>query len=111
MTIEKFNKIVTSQIAACSNMLVTKGKEYAPETSDEIIADRLLHFKKVAAIMSTTPEIALLGMLSKHIVSVSDMCTDKKAHPLEKWDEKITDSINYLLILRALVEEENHGQN
>ena len=26
-------------------------------------------------------------------------------YPLEKWDEKISDSINYLLILRAIVEE------
>jgi len=27
-------------------------------------------------------------------------------HSKEQWDEKITDSINYFLILRAIVEEE-----
>ena len=45
-------------------------------------------------------------MLAKHIVSVSDMCTDGKKYKRDRWIEKITDSINYLLILRAVVEEE-----
>ncbi len=107
-----FNKVVQEQSERCLSILCNKGMEYAPNASMENdTSDRLEHFKKAAAIMSTTPKVALLGMLSKHIVSVSDMCTDKKEHSLEKWDEKITDSINYLLILRALVEEENHGQN
>jgi glyoxylate utilization-related uncharacterized protein len=109
MTIEKFNNAVNEQMKVCTNMLVTKGKEYAPNTSDEIVTDRLEHFKKAAAIMNTTPKMALLGMMSKHIVSVSDMCTDKKSYPIDKWNEKITDSINYLLILRAMVEEEQEG--
>ena len=106
------------------NILTGKGLEYAPDAAKEKgpelaplgyeknsatkNADRLAHFKKAAAIMSTTPKAALLGMLSKHIVSVSDMCTDNRNYPIEKWDEKITDSINYLLILRAIVEEEKH---
>ena len=34
------------------------------------------------------------------------MCTDGKKYKRDRWIEKITDSINYLLILRAVVEEE-----
>ena len=34
-----------------------------------------------------------------------------KSFPKEQWDEKITDSINYLLILRAIVEEETHEED
>lgn len=112
MTVDLFNKAVLDQMDKCSSMLTRKGVEYAPgamETSSN--EDRLLHFKKAAAIMSATPKVALLGMLSKHIVSVSDMCTDNKTYSIEKWDEKITDSINYLLILRAMVEEEKNEQN
>lgn len=127
MTIETFNTIVHEQINTCTNMLIGKGLEYAPgataksedtklpvplgyeKTSPTESKDRLAHFKKAAAIMSATPKAALLGMLSKHIVSVSDMCTDNRDYPIEKWNEKITDSINYLLILRAIVEEEQHG--
>lgn len=112
MNMFNFNAVVKEQSERCLSMLCNKGIEYAPNASMENdMSDRLEHFKKAAAIMSSTPKIALLGMLSKHIVSVSDMCTDKKEYPIEKWDEKITDSINYLLILRAMVEEENHGQN
>lgn len=112
MDMFSFNKTVKEQSERCLSILCDKGIEYAPNASMENnTSDRLEHFKKAAAIMSATPKIALLGMLSKHIVSVSDMCTDSKSYPIEKWDEKITDSINYLLILRAMVEEENHEQN
>lgn len=118
MTIKDFDAAVHTQIGLCESMLVSKGQEYAADVyttenslvKDQSEPDRLLHFKKVAAIMNTTPKVALLGMLSKHIVSVSDMCTNKNTrYSLEKWGEKITDSINYLLILRAIVEEEQHG--
>ena len=44
-------------------------------------------------------------MLSKHLVSVADMVGSRQSYPLTQWNEKITDSINYLLILRAIVEE------
>lgn len=123
MTMKDFNTVVHMQIGLCENLLTSKGKEYATaaytgdSTEKAIVTgrpepDRLLHFKKAAAIINATPKEALLGMLSKHIVSVSDMCTDKETcYTLEKWEEKITDSINYLLILRAIVEEEQRGQN
>jgi hypothetical protein len=44
-----------------------------------------------------------MGMLSKHLISVSDMCMDEQQYSKEQWDEKITDSINYFLILCAIV--------
>lgn len=107
MKIDAFNKAVKEQLLTCESMLITKGEEYAPDAE----IDRLAHFKKAAAIINSTPKAALLGMLTKHLVSVSDMCVDGRQYTLERWNEKITDSINYLLILRALVEEEQHGQN
>lgn len=119
MTIEQFNTIIRDQVNTCTETLTGKGHEYSPntflgteETDGQLSfiqsSDRLAHFKKAAAIMSTTPKAALLGMLSKHLVSVSDMCVDGRKYPMERWNEKITDSINYLLILRAIVEEEQH---
>ena len=61
--------------------------------------------------MISSPKAALMGMLSKHLISISDMCTDERQYSREQWDEKITDSINYFLILRALVEEESNEEN
>lgn len=47
-------------------------------------------------------------MMSKHVVSLYDMCYSTLLHfDMEQWDEKkITDCINYLILLKALVKEE-----
>lgn len=106
MKIDVFNKVVKEQLLTCENLLIGKGHEYAPDAVDENNVDRLAHFKKAAAIIGGTPKEALLGMLAKHLVSISDMCTDGHAYTKDRWTEKITDSINYLLLLKAVVEEE-----
>ena len=55
-----------------------------------------------------TPQRALAGMLAKHIVSLYDMCFAEEAvYPMDTWDEKITDSLNYLFLLKAIVKEEH----
>lgn len=108
MKISTFNKVVKEQLETCEKLLIGKGYEYAPDAVDENSVDRLAHFKKAAVIIGGTPKEALLGMLTKHLVSVSDMCVDGREYSIERWSEKITDSINYLLILRALIEEDKH---
>lgn len=99
MKLDRFNKIVRDQVEHSLVVLAEKGKEYS--LSD----DRLDHFKDAAAEQEMTPRQALWGMASKHIASLSGMCRNGSSS-MELWDEKITDSINYLLLLRALVEEE-----
>ncbi len=99
MKLEKFSKIIHEQINRSLDTLDIKAKEYATE-------DRLHNFKTAAALHGCTPEKALAGMMAKHTVSVYDMCNSGEEYPLDLWDEKITDSINYLLLLRAIVEEE-----
>ena len=111
MIINEFNDVVIGQMERCKSLLVTKGNEYAPEAMSNVEIDRLAHFKKAATLMRTTPKIALMGMLVKHYISIMDMCLDEGDYPIEQWDEKITDSINYLLILRAIVEEAQHEKD
>ena len=111
MIINEFNDVVIGQMERCKMLLITKGNEYAPEAMENIKIDRLAHFKKAAMLMSTTPQIALMGMLVKHYISIMDMCLDEGDYLIEQWDEKITDSINYLLILRAIVEEAQHEKD
>lgn len=102
---EEFNDIVTKQMKKCWETLFNKGNEYTMQ------GDRLSHFKKAAAVMDSTPKAALFGMLAKHLVSVSDMCLSNGKYHKEIWSEKITDSISYLLILAAIVEEEQFEQD
>ena len=106
MKTDIFNKVIEEQLLTCKNILCQKGLEYTPNAIAETSADRLAAFKKAATIIEGTQKEALLGMLSKHLVSISDMCVDGKEYSVERWTEKITDSINYLLILRAMIEEE-----
>lgn len=100
MQLERFNKVVSDQLQYTEALLKIKGAEYV-KTSD-----RLAAFKKAGALQNETPKQALFGMLAKHLVSISDMCSSDTDEPRERWIEKITDSINYLILLRALVEEE-----
>lgn len=99
MQTEQFEKIIESQIERCRNTLVTKAVEYATE-------DRLHNFRVAAELAGTTPRQALAGMMAKHTVSIYDMCNAYKDYPEDMWDEKIGDHLNYLLLLRAVVEEE-----
>lgn len=101
MTTKEFNRLVIKQIERSLITLETKGDGYAMD-------DRLDHFKRAAAMMGTTPEMALMGMASKHFISVAKLCQETaqgKVSPLATWDEKIGDAVNYLLILAALIRE------
>ena len=104
MTTETFESIISAQIVNCETILCSKAKEYAT-------ADRLHNFKIAGALQGISPVQALMGMMAKHTVSVANMCMSGEEYPQELWDEKITDSINYLLLLSALVREENNEGN
>ena len=105
MKIKTFNDIVQGQLEHCTRLLTGKGHEYAEGAEADEQIDRLAHFKKAAALQDETPEQAAFGMLAKHLVSISDMVSSGEMYSLSQWNEKITDSINYLLIIRAIVEE------
>lgn len=56
-----------------------------------------------------TPVGALSGMMCKHTVSIYDLINgyeEGRAIEPELWDEKIIDSINYLILLRAALYED-----
>ena len=98
MTAERFDKLTQEQVWRSTHVLCGKAKEYATE-------DRLHNFKVAAALEGITQEQALAGMMAKHTVSVYDMCRSGEKYPIALWEEKITDSINYLLLLNAMVRE------
>lgn len=97
----QFNEIVEAQIKRCTDVLVKKADEYAVDE------DRLHNFKVAANLQAIPYRAALSGMMAKHTVSVYDMCNNSWSNfSMDLWNEKITDSINYLLLLRAMVQEE-----
>lgn len=84
MTQNEFNVVLEQQYRKCADMLAHKKKEY---TGDRI--DRLNAFKIAASLQGCTPKAALAGMMSKHVVSLYDMCYSSLLQfDLEQWDEK-----------------------
>lgn len=100
MNVQKFNEVVAAQVKMSTDILCVKAKEYAAAE------DRLHNFKTAAALEGLTPRQALAGMMAKHTVSVYDMCWSSNDFPMAMWDEKITDHINYLLLLKAVIVED-----
>lgn len=101
MNNQKFMEIVNEQLDYCKSLLNVKVAEYNADQQD-----RLDSFKKAAALQHVTPKQALAGMMCKHTVSIYDMCSAGE-YSSDKWTEKITDSINYLLLLKAMVNEDD----
>lgn len=96
-----FNQHLKYMQESTISTLISKAKEYATD-------DTLHNFKVAAQVERTTPTAALGGMMAKHTVSVYDMIHDSTqgiSHPLALWEEKLKDSINYLYLLWALVNE------
>lgn len=99
MNNKEFEKVVDEQLFLCKNVLCDKSKEY------DFGDDRLHSFKVAANLLKTTPEEALLGYLTKHIMSIYDMVPEVNNFTYEKFSEKITDAMNYLLLLKGLLYE------
>ena len=97
---KEFNDLIAARLNYCLETLGTKAVEYATE-------DRLHNFRTAAALQGVTMSQALAGMMAKHSVSIFDMCWDERVLPMHKWHEKITDHINYLLLLEAIITEED----
>ena len=117
MTPEHFDWAVERRIRKIRAVLSNKGKEYASET------DRMHNFKVAARFDGSTPERALWGMLLKHLVSVKDQVDALDRLPVDhmpdlpRWQEKLGDAINYLVLLEGLIWErvdrefDHHIQN
>ena len=101
MNNDEFTQVVTEQLNYCQSLLIKKGDEYDRKTDD-----RLHTFKIAGALQGEKPMQALGGMMAKHTISIYDLIKENNLDE-NLWAEKITDHINYLLLLKALVKEEN----
>lgn len=92
-----FENVAKDQFSTCLDILTMKAREYATD-------DRLHNFKIAAALRDVTQVQALAGMMAKHTVSIYDMSNLPYAE-MDTWAEKITDHINYLILLKAVLVE------
>lgn len=101
MKSQDFDKIVEHRCQKIKSILASKAKEYATE-------DRLHNFKRAAVFMNKTPATVCWGFAMKHFTSVADIVDDVQSGkyiPMGLLEEKIGDSINYLILLEAILKE------
>jgi len=104
MNPQEFNKVLKTRIELTKKVLAYKSGEYSTKT------DKLHNFKRAGQMQNCSSAKALIGMWTKHIVSILDIVDniekDDSYHPSPALlEEKIGDAINYLILLEALIKE------
>ena len=104
MDTRTFDAVVDMQLLDCLQTLRNKAEEYATD------GDRLHNFKVAAHLQHVMPRRALSGMMAKHVISIFDMCASDAEYSDALWNEKIKDTINYCLLLKAIIQEEKQKE-
>ena len=100
MTPKEFNSLVTNVQTECLKVLYEKEKQYGSKE------DRLIQFKVAAGLTNKSQVQALGGMMAKHTTKLYMMMDDTSGFmDTEAWDEVITDHINYLYLLKGVLED------
>lgn len=108
MTRDEFREFANDWMDTCLDVLHRKGERYTGGM------DRLAHFKQAGIALGVAPEVALLGMWIKHIISTINMTFDLQMEEKIDWDywrEVLVDMTNYSTLLAALVWERTHPED
>ena len=105
MNHKEFNDVVTKELDYVRELLCSKSKEY------DFGEDRFHSFKVGGQLQGISQEKCLLGYLTKHSISIYDMCGKVEEFSFEKFQEKITDYINYGLLLLGMIQEEKNKES
>lgn len=108
MNTTQFDIVIEHRLSECRKVLIEKAKEYAKDEDD-----KLHNFNRAAQVTGECREKALFGFFLKHLVSVMDIIDEMNAKstyiPKKALvEEKIGDSINYLLLLEASIEDKRN---
>jgi hypothetical protein len=100
MNAEEFDIFLEETFERIRLVLASKGNEYVANDAKS----RFHNFDISAAFKSESSEQALWGFVTKQLVSLSDMVKcDSTSYPIDLWDEKLGDVINYMILLRGIV--------
>ena len=90
-------------VKRCERIGEDKSKIYASDF------DVLSNFYSAARYQDCTPQKALLGMMTKHLIAIKDFINIKVSTDIDlnEWEEKIIDSIVYPIRLYEIIIEES----
>lgn len=101
MNRKRFNEIVEEICNDVKTILIKKGQEY--NTGNEDVFE---NFRIAAIADKTTVEQSLWGMYMKHWVSVRKIVKDDQLPTKELLNEKILDSVAYMILLKGIIIEQ-----
>lgn len=99
MDTKEFNEVLERRITTLRSTLQSKGEEYT------VANDRLQNFKDAAAFLHISPEQALWGFVTKHIVALNDFLSCPGTMTRKEFEDKAGDIIAYMVLLDGLITE------
>lgn len=103
MTKETFAELVEHMIQKSGKTLIEKNAKYAPED------DALHNFRAGSNFDGSTIQQTIWHYMKKHMVALLDKIVRDDWEDLEDAEEKIQDSINYLLFLWCSINEKEYS--
>lgn len=100
MTREELKVLSDDLLKKSLEILFRKGKDY------NISEDVFLAFKNAAEILMLTPERICLTYLFKHLDKIVRLVSYEQTAEGEPIQETILDSINYLILLYGMIDEQ-----
>ena len=97
LTQKEFENLINYRFEKCRSVLLRKKEEYAEDD------DMLRNFNNAACTLEMEPEQVAFMYMMKHFQSIKDLLFGKKKLTNDLWEEKITDLINYLLIIDSII--------
>ena len=103
MTQGESKKVFSYIIKRCKMTAEGKNKIYASNFNV------LSNFYSAGKFQDCSPQRALFGMLSKHLIALKDFTHENVSSDIDmsEWEEKIVDSIVYLIRLYEIIIEES----
>mgnify|MGYP001290536752 CR=1 FL=1 len=101
---EEFLAIMKRMIENEEKIMCCKGMEY---TSGDLKTDRLANFYRIAKELDQDPKVVCYIYAKKHWDSITNYVKCGKEYSNEKISGRINDLRNYMILLNAIIIEQN----
>ncbi len=96
LTDKELESLIQERIERCKEVLFKKSEEYSSES------DRMRNFNTAGRMLGIPPYKVAFMYMMKHFESVYEIVINDQPASPTLWEEKITDLINYLLLIDAM---------
>lgn len=99
MTFQEFNVFFSDFTSECYDVCATKGIEYAHSE------DKFANFNRLAERLSLDRLTVASVYLGKHLDAIDSYIKTKTIYSNESIHGRIVDSVNYLILIAAMIDE------